>query len=105
MINVAAIVKLVGALLVVALFVGAGIHANNVANAQQRLAESRSGDDAQFSASGLSGQNLRIALPDEAQVQCDAMVDDIRSDSQLVGELRQANFRSVECGQVRGDLR
>ncbi len=105
MINVAAIVKLVGAFLVVALFVGAGIHANDVASAQQRLAESWSGADARFSASGLHGENLRIALPEESQVECDAMLDAIRSDSKLVGELRQADFRSVECGQVRGDLR
>ena len=97
--------KAVGALFVVALFVSAGIHANDAARAQQRLAESWSGDDAQFSASGPSGQNLRIALPEESQVQCDAMLDAIRGDSRLVGELRQANFRSVECGQVRGDLR
>jgi hypothetical protein len=98
-------VKLVSAFLVVALFVGAGIHANDAASAQQRLAESWSGDDAQFTASGLSGQNLRITLPDESQVECDAMTDAIRTDSKLVGELRQANFRTVECGQVRGDLR
>jgi hypothetical protein len=97
--------KAVGAFLVVALSVGAGIHANDVASAQQRLAEGWSGDDAQFSASGLSGQNLRITLLDESPVQCDAMVDSITSDSKLVGELRQANFRSVECGQVRGELR
>jgi hypothetical protein len=97
--------KAVGALLVVALFIGAGIHANDVSKAQQQLAESWSGDDARFSASGLSGQNLRIALPEESQVECDAMVGAIRSDSQLTGELRQAKFRSVECGQVRGDLR
>jgi hypothetical protein len=95
--------KLLGAFLTVALFVGAGIRASDTARAQQRLAESWSGDDAQFSASGLSGQNLRIALPEESQVECDAMVDAIRSDSKLVGDLRQANFRSVECGQVRGD--
>jgi hypothetical protein len=98
-------VKAVGALFVVALFVSAGIHANDTASAQQRLAESWSGDDARFSASGLSGQNLRIALPEESQVACDAMVDAIRSDSKLVGELQRANFRSVECGQVRGELR
>ena len=97
--------KAVGALLVVASFVGAGIHANDVSNAQQQLAESWSGNDARFSASGLSGQNLRIALPEESQVQCDAMLDAIRSDSQLVGELQRANFRRVECGQVRGELR
>jgi hypothetical protein len=97
--------KLLGAFLLVVVFVGAGIHANDAANAQQRLAESWSGDDARFSASGLSGQNLRIALPEESQVQCDAMVDAIRSDSKLVGELQRANFRTVECGQVRGDLR
>ena len=98
--------KAVGALLIVALFVGAGIHANNVASAQQRLAmESWSGDDAQFSASGLYGQNLHIALPEESQVQCDAMVDSIKRDTSMVVELRQANFRSVECGQVRGELR
>ncbi len=97
--------KTVGVLLLVALFVGAGIHANGVASAQQRLAESWSGDDARFSASGLSGQNLRIALPEESQVECDALLDAIRTDSKLAGELRQANFQSVECGQVRGELR
>jgi hypothetical protein len=98
-------VKLGGAFLIVALFVGAGIHANNVASAQQRLAEDWSSDSARFSASGLSGQNLRIALPEESQVECDAMLDAIRTDSKLAGELRQANFQSVECGQVRGELR
>jgi|HubBroStandDraft_6_1064221.scaffolds.fasta_scaffold00205_34 hypothetical protein len=97
--------KSLGAFLVVALFVGAGIHANDVSTAQQRLAKGWSGDDARFSASGLSGQNLQIALPGESQVACDAMVDAIRSDSKLVGELRRANFRSVECGQAQGELR
>jgi hypothetical protein len=98
-------VKAVGALFVVSLFVGAGIHANDVASAQQRLAESWSGDAAQFSATGLTGGTLRVALFEESQVECDAMVDAIRSDSKLVGELQRANFRSVECGQVRGELR
>jgi hypothetical protein len=98
-------VKILGALLVVALFVAAGIHAERTASAQQRLAESWSGDSAQFSATGLTGDTLRIALPEESQVKCDAMVDSIRSDSGLVGELRRANFRSVECGQVRGESR
>jgi hypothetical protein len=98
-------VKTLGAFLVVALFVGAGIHAERTASAQQRRAESWNSDAARYSASGLYGQNLHIMLPEESQVQCDAMLDAIRSDSQLVGELRRENFRSVECGQVRGDLR
>ena len=97
--------RLAGALLVVVLFIGAGIHANDAASAQQRLAESWNSDAARYSASGLYGQNLHIMLPEESQVQCDAMLDAIRSDSQLVGELRQVNFRTVECGQVRGELR
>jgi hypothetical protein len=98
-------VKTLGAFLLVALFVGAGVHANDAASAQQRLAEAWSGDAAQFSATELTGGTLRIALSDESQVACDALVDAIRSDSKLVRELRQANFRSVECGQVRGELR
>lgn len=97
--------RLAGALLVVVLFLGAGIHVNDAASAQQRLAESWNSDAARYSASGLYGQNLHIMLPEESQVQCDAMLDAIRSDSQLVGELRRENFRSVECGQVRGELR
>jgi hypothetical protein len=97
--------KVVGAFLVVALFVGAGIHANETASAQQRLAESWSGDAAHFSATGLTGSTLRIALPEESQVRCDAMVDSIETDSKMVRDLRRANFRSVECGQVRGELR
>ena len=97
--------KTLGALLVVALFVGAGIHVERVASAQQRLAESWNSDSAHYSASGLYGQNLHIALPDESQVQCDAMVDSIKRDTKMVVDLRQANFRTVECGQVRGDLR
>jgi hypothetical protein len=98
-------VKTLGALLVVALFVGAGIHAERVAIAQERLAESWSSDSAHYSASGLYGQNLRIALPEGTQVECDAMVDSIKSDTKMVVELRQANFRRVECGQSMGDLR
>jgi hypothetical protein len=98
-------VKTLGAFLVVALFVGAGIHAERTASAQQRLAESWNSDSAHYSASGLYGQNLHIALPDESQVECDAMVDSIKRDAKMVVELRQANFRTVECGQVRGGLR
>jgi hypothetical protein len=98
-------VKMLGAFLLVTLFVGAGIHANDAASAQQRLAQGWSGNAAQFSATGLTGGTLRIALSDESQVACDALVDAIRSDSKLVGELRRADFRSVECGQVRGELR
>ena len=93
--------KTLGAFLLVALFVGAGIRANDAASAQQRLAEEWSGESVRFVAVGLTGSTLHA----KSQVECDAMVDAIRTDSKLVGELRQANFRSVECGQVRGDLR
>jgi hypothetical protein len=98
-------VKAVGALVIVALFVGAGFHAERVATAQERLAESWNSDAAHYSASGLYGQNLHIALPEGTQVECDAMVDSIKRDTKMVVELRQANFRTVECGQVRGELR
>jgi len=97
--------KIFASFVLTAAIVGAGIHANDVASAQQRLAESWSGDAAQFSATGLSGTTLRIALPEESQVECDAMVDSIETDSKMVRDLRRANFRSVECGQVRGELR
>ena len=66
--------KMLGAFLVVALFVGAGIHTNDAASAQQRLAEGWSGDAAQFSATGLTGSTLHIALPGESQVACDALL-------------------------------
>jgi len=98
-------VKPLGALLVVALFVGVGIHAERVATAQERLAESWNSDAAHYSASGLYGQNLHIALPEGTQGECDAMVDSIKSDTKMVVELRQANFSRVECGQSMGDLR
>jgi hypothetical protein len=98
-------VRTLGAFLVVALFVGAGIHAERTASAQQRLAESWNSDSAHYSASGLYGQNLRIALPEGTQVECDAMVDSIKRDTKMVVELQRANFRSVECGKVRGELR
>lgn len=97
--------KTLGAFLVVALFIGAGIHAERVATAQQQLAESWNSDTAHYSASGLYGQNLHIVMPDESRVECEAMVDSIKSDTRMVVQLRQANFRSVECGQVRGELR
>lgn len=97
--------KIFAAVLFVGLLVGAAIHGNATASAQQRLAESWSGDAAQFSATGLTGSTLRIALPEESQVECEAMVDSIKTDSKLAVELRQANFRTVECGQVRGELR
>ncbi|MGH9757261.1 MAG: hypothetical protein ACRD4M_05945 [Candidatus Acidiferrales bacterium] len=97
--------KVVGAFLVVALFVGAGIHAERVAATQQRLAESWNSDAAYYSASGLFGDTLRNALPERTQVQCDAMVDSIKSDKKMVVELRRSNFRSVECGRLRGDLK
>lgn len=97
--------RFVGALLVVALFVGAAIHADRTASAQQRLAESWNSDAAHYSASGLYGQNLRIALSEGTQVQCDAMVDSIKSDTRMVVQLRKENFRTVECGQARGELR
>jgi hypothetical protein len=97
--------KLLGAFLLVVVFVGAGIHAERVATAQQRLAESWNSNAAHYSASGLYGQNLRIALTDESRVECDVMVDSIKRDTKMVAELRRANFRTVECGQVRGELR
>jgi hypothetical protein len=94
-----------GAFLVVALFVGAGIHANDVASAQQRRAEEWSGDNARFAALGLTGSTLHAALPDATQVECDAYVDSILVDRGVVAQLKAAGFVRMSCGQRTGDLR
>jgi hypothetical protein len=98
-------VKIFATVVLTAAFVGVGVHAQRVASERQQAAQAWSGDSVQFAAVGITGSTLHIVFPDESQVECDAMVDSIRSDSKLVGKLRLAGFGRVECGQVRGDLR
>lgn len=97
--------KAVGAFLFVALFVGAGIRTNDAANARQRFAEGWSSDSAQFVAVGLTGSTLHAALPVATQVECDAYVDYVLVDREVVLQLKAAGFQRVSCGQRTGDLR
>jgi hypothetical protein len=98
--------KLFGAFFVFALFVGAGIHANDVASAQQRRAEEWSGDNVRFVAIGLTGSMLlHAALSDASQAECDSSVDGILIDRGVVAQLKAAGFERVSCAQRTGDLR
>jgi hypothetical protein len=98
-------VKIFATIVLTAAFVGVGVHAQRVASERQKTAQAWSGDRMQFAAVGLTGSTLHIVFPDESQVECDAMVDSITSDSKMLRDLRLVGFRRVECGQVRGDLR
>jgi hypothetical protein len=98
-------VKIFASFVLTAAIVGAGVHAQRVATDRQLAAQSWSGDNVQFAAVGLTGSTLRTYLPEGDDVRCDAMLDAIRTDSKLVGELRRAGFVRVSCGQRTGELR
>jgi hypothetical protein len=98
-------VKIFASFVLTAAIVGAGIYANDAASAQQRLAESWSGDNVRFVAVGLTGRTLHAALADASQAECDAYVDSILIDRGVVGQLKAAEFERVTCGQRTGDLR
>ena len=71
------------------------LHASqNAANVRQSLAESWSSDAAQFTASGLSGENLAAFLPDGDSTSCDAFLDTVLTDKATMKSLRAEGFRA-----------
>jgi hypothetical protein len=76
----------------------------NAANARQSLAESWSSDDAQFTANGLSGENLAAFLPYGDSVSCDVFLDNVLTDEATMDSLRTQGFREISCGQRKAAL-
>jgi hypothetical protein len=84
---------------------GGWLHAQqDAAAARQSLAESWESPSAGFAAVGLRGENLAVFLSDGGSVQCEAFVDSVVTDGQMVKSLRAKGFREISCGQRKAGL-
>jgi len=96
--------KFAGVVLMSALGYG-WLHASqNAAKVRQSVAESWSSDDAQFTAIGLSGENLAAFLPYGDSTSCDAFLDTVLTDKATIDSLRAEGFRDITCGQRKAAL-
>jgi hypothetical protein len=75
------------------------------ARQRQELAASWSNGGPAFAAIGIDGETLDAHLPDALSAEDDGYVDFVLVDRELVKNLREVGFKTLQCGTRRESLK